>query len=209
VATAIRYGTTPGRHTSIANGTNYTYPDGDFDGTLHTGIMTVAEGQRYYYSIVQVNGGGVIREVEVVSKEYTFTYRPNADSIRFLSYGDMGVKNSVGSVALMNKEAAAGGYDLTVNVGDTSCVSICTHGTAHLSSSHRGAPTHTPVPPGPRRTSVRLICTPKHAFEPLRPHLRHIALFRPQRQAQTSQKHSFFISSALTCALTCVAMQPP
>jgi hypothetical protein len=54
------------------------------------------------------------------SEQFQFTYRPGASSVKFLSMGDMGIKNSHGTSTMCNADAATGQYDLTVNVGDTS-----------------------------------------------------------------------------------------
>lgn len=74
---------------------------------MHTGLMKVTDGKRYYFAVGNEDQG-------LLSKEHTFEYKKSASEIKFLSYGDMGVKNSVGSVALMNKRALAKEYDLYV-----------------------------------------------------------------------------------------------
>jgi len=57
---------------------------------------------------------------QVRSKNFQFRYHPSAETVHFLSYGDMGVKNSGYTARLAAKDAASGLYDLVVNVGDTS-----------------------------------------------------------------------------------------
>jgi len=109
----IYYGIKQNTYKYNATATAYTYTDGDFTGEMHTGLMKVTDGKRYYFAVGNEDQG-------LLSKEHTFEYKKSASEIKFLSYGDMGVKNSVGSVALMNKRALAKEYDLTVNVGDTS-----------------------------------------------------------------------------------------
>lgn len=71
--------------------------------------MKVTDGKRYYFAVGNEDQG-------LLSKEHTFEYKKSASEIKFLSYGDMGVKNSVGSVALMNKRALAKEYDLYVGL---------------------------------------------------------------------------------------------
>ena len=44
----------------------------------------------YYYAVGNEGLG-------ILSKEYSFNYNKEATAIKFLSYGDMGVKNSVGA----------------------------------------------------------------------------------------------------------------
>ena len=114
VASEVRWGTAPGANTHTAMAKDHTYTDGGFSGTIYEAVMTgLADGTEYFYSTGTIFGG-------LGSQEFSFTYRPDADSIRFLSYGDMGVKNSHGTYTLANADAATGAYDLLVNVGDTS-----------------------------------------------------------------------------------------
>lgn len=111
-APIVHWGGQSGALSQSAPGTTHTYGDGGFNGTLCESIMTgLQSGNRYYYA-VEVNGE--------TSKEFSFKYNPVTDSIKFISYGDMGVKNSYGTADAVTKEAATGEYDLLVNVGDTS-----------------------------------------------------------------------------------------
>merc|ERR1719502_362812 len=108
----VAYGTSSGVYDKSAGASNHTYTDGGFSGTIFEATLTgLVDGTTYYYQPSAAGSKGT---------EYSFRYNPGADSIKFLSYGDMGVKNSHGTYTMCNKDAASGEYDLTLNVGDTS-----------------------------------------------------------------------------------------
>ena len=96
-----------------AAGSAYTYDGDGFVGTLHTAVLEgLTTGTRYTYSVISAAG--------FVSRPLTFRYQREAAQISLLAYGDMGVKNSWGTVKLADADAASGVYDLFLNVGDTS-----------------------------------------------------------------------------------------
>ena len=94
--------------------TTHSYPDGGFKGTIHECVMKgLLSGQQYSYKVGS-------NAADAWSKDFTFRYAIDAASLSFISYGDMGVKNSKGTVAMAVGDALSRGFDLTVNVGDTS-----------------------------------------------------------------------------------------
>ena len=96
-----------------ATGSSYTYPGDGFAGTLHTAVLEgLTTGAQYTYSVISASGAA--------SRPLTFKYQREATKISLLAYGDMGVKNSMGTVKMTDADAASGGYDLFLNVGDTS-----------------------------------------------------------------------------------------
>ena len=96
-----------------AAGNAYTYAGDNFAGTLHTAVLTgLVTGVRYSYNVVSASGDS--------SAPLTFRYQREARALSLLAYGDMGVKNSMGTVRQVDKEAVSGQYDLFLNVGDTS-----------------------------------------------------------------------------------------
>jgi hypothetical protein len=101
------------RNTSVT-GKSYSYAGDSFEGTLHTALLTgLRPNEAYVYRVVSASGQ--------TSTPLTFRYvSPEAQTLALLAYGDMGVKNSAGTVAQVGKEAASGKYDLFLNVGDTS-----------------------------------------------------------------------------------------
>ena len=99
----------------VAVANNYSYVSDNFTGTLHTAVMRgLASGESLNYTVVSCSGER--------ATTYSFAYQRDlsAGTLHFLAYGDMGVKNSGGTVSMTNLEAATGRYDLFINVGDTS-----------------------------------------------------------------------------------------
>eukprot|EP00041_Stephanoeca_diplocostata_P011948 m.198369 g.198369 ORF g.198369 m.198369 type:complete len:437 (+) comp18745_c0_seq1:160-1470(+) len=125
----VAWGTESGKYTSRATASTHTYTDGGFDGIIFSANMSDLVSDTTYYYAVSVGG--------VSSNEFKFSYRPTADQIRFLSYGDMGIKNSWGTATLAATDAASGLYDLTVNVGDISYADDYEYGhNAHVLDTH-------------------------------------------------------------------------
>jgi len=97
---------------SSALAVDHSYTDGGFNGTIFEATMTgLKDGCKYFY---QTTAHGAS------SPTFHFTYKVDHESIRFLSYGDMGIKNSHGTYRMTNEDARSGDYDLLINVGDTS-----------------------------------------------------------------------------------------
>jgi hypothetical protein len=70
-------------------------------------------GKKYVYVVKTAAAIGT-------QKEFSFRYAAAETTLSFLTYGDMGIKNSAYTNKMVTEDAKSGKYDLLVNVGDTS-----------------------------------------------------------------------------------------
>ena len=78
------------------DGAAYSYAGDGFSGTLHTAELDgLVTGTRYTYAVISASGTS--------SRPLTFRYQREAAQLSFLAYGDMGVKNSWGTVRIVDR----------------------------------------------------------------------------------------------------------
>ena len=110
---AVTFGVRGEEDSDSVAGSSYAYSGDNFTGTLHSAVLGgLRDGARYEYVVSSASGER--------SETFNFTFVGRAPAISFLSYGDMGVVNSAGTIAVADALAATGNYDLLLNVGDTS-----------------------------------------------------------------------------------------